>query len=114
MCRYIERGVRTWLDPPMGVLESYSSFSLFIHHTRESCSFSWATKLKLLLICDFEGTETLDVENRKFEAEAMAMVEDLISKGSKIESAPLIVAEGDKGDRVAEPSDMKEKVQSFS
>ncbi len=52
-----------------------------------------------------------DVEvDRKHEAEAMGMVEELILKGgSKIEPEPLSIAERDKGEGVG-PHDMNEKV----
>ncbi len=50
--------------------------------------------------------------DRKCEAEAMAMVEELVLKGNKTESAPLSVEE-DKGDDGVQLSHMKEKVQSF-
>eukprot|EP01084_Bolivina_argentea_P105561 189036_1 len=52
----------------------------------------------------------LNVEmDRKCEAEAMAMVEELVLKGNKTESAPLSVEE-DKGDDGVQLSHMKEKV----
>ncbi len=47
--------------------------------------------------------------DRKCEAEAMAMVEELVLKGNKTESAPLSVEEDDG----VELSHIKEKVQSI-